>query len=96
MVIGGRCGNGNDRRILAARVLKVRSEYTSTSHPDRGYARVSGSKMVITRRTKVRRYQMLDALTRASDGVPIARDEVKTPDFTNLQQSCRVYLLLYE
>ena len=24
-------GNGNDRRILAARVLEVRSEYTSTS-----------------------------------------------------------------
>lgn len=31
MVIGGRCGNGNDRRMLAARVLEVRSEYSSTS-----------------------------------------------------------------
>jgi hypothetical protein len=66
-------------------------------HLRRGYARVSGRKMVITRRTKVRQDWMLDALTRACDGVPIGRDEVKRG---RLQQSSAilsgVYLLLYE
>lgn len=46
--------------------------------------------MVIAPRTKVRQ----DALTRERDGVPIGRDSDRDVDFTSLQLSCRVYLLL--